>query len=105
MPPPQWGNPIDTSSGLLNIDAQSGLLAFNSNLPVGTRLRVAYRAGDDPGTPVDESWFLQVIKPPMISNCSPKPTQQVLSPSPLNDCDGLLVSGNGAPISTAFLLA
>jgi hypothetical protein len=62
MPPPQWGNPIDTSSGLLNIDAQSGLLAFN--LPVGTRLRVAYRAGDDPSTPVDESWFLQVIKPP-----------------------------------------
>jgi hypothetical protein len=27
-------------------------------------VRVAYRAGDDPSTPVDESWFLQVIKPP-----------------------------------------
>jgi hypothetical protein len=73
MPPPQWGNPIDTSSGLLNIDAQSGLLAFNSNLPVGTRLRVAYRAGDDLNTPVDESWFLQVIKPPDDFQFQPDP--------------------------------
>jgi hypothetical protein len=71
MPPPQWGNPIDTSSGLLNIDAQSGLLAFN--LPVGTRLRVAYRAGDNPNTPVDESWFLQVIKPPDDFQFQPDP--------------------------------
>jgi hypothetical protein len=56
---------------LLNIDAQSGLLAFN--LPVGTRLRVAYRAGDDLNTPVDESWFLQVIKPPDDFQFQPDP--------------------------------
>jgi hypothetical protein len=82
MPPPQWGNPIDTSSGLLNIDAQSGLLAFNSNLPVGTRLRVAYRAGDNPNTPVDESWFLQVIKPPDDFQQFTQADPQVLSAFP-----------------------
>jgi len=82
MPPPQWGNPIDTSSGLLNIDAQSGLLAFNSNLRVGTRLRVAYRAGDNPNTPVDESWFLQVIKPPDDFQLFTQADQQVLSTFP-----------------------
>jgi hypothetical protein len=82
MPPPQWGNPIDTSSGLLNVDAQSGLLAFNSNLPVGTRLRVAYRAGDNPNTPVDESWFLQVIKPPDDFQQFTQADPQVLSAFP-----------------------
>jgi hypothetical protein len=86
MPPPQWGNPIDTSSGLLNIDAQSGLLAFNSNLPVGTRLRVAYRAGDNPNTQdVDESWFLQVIKPPDDFQLAPNNADpdDLQAPSPL----------------------
>jgi len=72
MPPPQWGNPIDAGSGLLNVDAQTGLLAFS--LPVGTRLRVAYRAGDDPNTlNIDESWFLQVIKPPDDFQFQPDP--------------------------------
>jgi hypothetical protein len=94
MPPPQWGNPIDTSSGLLNIDAQSGLLAFNSNLPVGTRLRVAYRAGDDPGTPVDESWFLQVIKPPDDFQLFTQADQQVLSTFPFERLRWFTVSGN-----------
>ncbi len=92
MPPPQWGNPIDTSSGLLNIDAQSGLLAFN--LPVGTRLRVAYRAGDDPGTPVDESWFLQVIKPPDDFQQFTQADQQVLSAFPFERLRWFTVSGN-----------
>jgi hypothetical protein len=92
MPPPQWGNPIDTSSGLLNIDAQSGLLAFN--LPVGTRLRVAYRAGDDPGTPVDESWFLQVIKPPDDFQLFTQADQQVLSTFPFERLRWFTVSGN-----------
>lgn len=54
-----WADPITPTL----IDAQSGLLVFQ-NLPVGTRMRVAYRAGDDPNTPSDESWFVQVIKPP-----------------------------------------
>jgi hypothetical protein len=80
MPPPQWGNPIDASSGLLNIDAQSGLLAFN--LPVGTRMRVAYRAGNDPNTPFDESWFLQVIKPPDDFQQFTQADPQVLSAFP-----------------------
>ncbi|MFA0759637.1 MAG: hypothetical protein NOOUEUKL_002318 [Candidatus Fervidibacter sp.] len=71
MPPPQWGNPVDAGRGLLNVDAQTGLLAFS--LPVGTRLRVAYRAGDDPNTPSDESWFLQVIKPPDDFQFQPDP--------------------------------
>jgi prepilin-type N-terminal cleavage/methylation domain-containing protein len=92
MPPPQWGNPIDTSSGLLNIDAQSGLLAFN--LPVGTRLRVAYRAGDDPGTPVDESWFLQVIKPPDDFQLFTQADRQVLSTFPFERLRWFTVSGN-----------
>jgi hypothetical protein len=95
MPPPQWGNPIDASSGLLNIDAQSGLLAFNSNLPVGTRLRVAYRAGDNPNTQdVDESWFLQVIKPPDDFQLFTQADQQVLSTFPFERLRWFTVSGN-----------
>jgi hypothetical protein len=77
---------------LLNIDAQSGLLAFN--LPVGTRLRVAYRAGDDPGTPVDESWFLQVIKPPDDFQLFTQADQQVLSTFPFERLRWFTVSGN-----------
>jgi hypothetical protein len=93
MPPPQWGNPIDTSSGLLNIDAQSGLLAFN--LPVGTRLRVAYLAGDNPNTQdVDESWFLQVIKPPDDFQQFTQADPQVLSTFPFERLRWFTVSGN-----------
>lgn len=62
-PPPSAFNLADPIIPLT--DAQSGLLVF-PNLPVGTRLRVAYRAGDVPDTPDDESWFVQVIKPPDI---------------------------------------
>jgi hypothetical protein len=92
MPPPQWGNPIDASSGLLNIDAQSGLLAFN--LPVGTRMRVAYRAGNDPNTPFDESWFLQVIKPPDDFQLFTQADPQVLSTFPFERLRWFTVSGN-----------
>jgi hypothetical protein len=56
---PKWGDVLAP----IRSDLQSGLFSFI--LPVGTRLRVAYRAGDNPNTQdVDESWFLQVIKPP-----------------------------------------
>jgi hypothetical protein len=45
-------------------------------------VRVAYRAGDDLNTPVDESWFLQVIKPPDDFQLFTQADQQVLSTFP-----------------------
>ena len=93
MPPPQWGNPVDAGSGLLNVDAQTGLLAFN--LPIGTRLRVAYRAGDDPNTTdIDESWFLQVIKPPDDFQLLTQADPSVLSAFPFEQLRWFTVSGN-----------
>jgi hypothetical protein len=73
---PRWGDVLAP----IRSDLQSGLFAFI--LPVGTRLRVAYRAGDDPNTPVDESWFLQVIKPPDDFQLFTQADQQVLSTFP-----------------------
>jgi hypothetical protein len=73
---PKWGDVLAP----IRSDLQSGLFSFI--LPVGTRLRVAYRAGDDPGTPVDESWFLQVIKPPDDFQLFTQADQQVLSAFP-----------------------
>jgi hypothetical protein len=48
-------------------------------------VRVAYRAGDDPNTPVDESWFLQVIKPPDDFQLAPNNADpdDLQAPSPL----------------------
>jgi hypothetical protein len=48
-------------------------------------VRVAYRAGDAPGTPVDESWFLQVIKPPDDFQLAPNNADpdDLQAPSPL----------------------
>ncbi|MFZ8828705.1 MAG: hypothetical protein ACO2PK_09885, partial [Armatimonadota bacterium] len=66
FPAPVAPNPSPNGNSL----PQEGLLVLgfdpSNTLPVppNERVRVAYRAGDDPGTPVDESWFLQVIKPP-----------------------------------------
>jgi hypothetical protein len=84
---PKWGDVLAP----IRSDLQSGLFSFI--LPVGTRLRVAYRAGDDPGTPVDESWFLQVIKPPddfqLLTKVHPSRPHKSFPPSPLSDCDGL----------------
>jgi len=92
MPPPQWGNPIDNQNGLLIVDARNGLLAFN--LPVGTRMRVAYRAGDDPNTPSDESWFLQVIKPPDDFQRLTQADSNVLSVFPFEQLRWFEVNGN-----------
>jgi prepilin-type N-terminal cleavage/methylation domain-containing protein len=64
---PKWGDVLAP----IRSDLQSGLFSFI--LPVGTSLRVAYRAGDDLNTPVDESWFLQVIKPPDDFQFQPDP--------------------------------
>ena len=100
MPPPQWGNPIGTGSGLFNVDAQSGLLAFS--LPVGTRLRVAYRTGDDPNTPIDESWFLQVIKPPDDFQLLTQADSQVLSALPFEQLRWFTASNNPPPFSLQF---
>jgi hypothetical protein len=91
MPPPQWGNPIDNQNGLLIVDAQNGLLAFN--LPVGTRMRVAYRAGDNPATPVDESWFVQVIKPPDDFQLLTQADPQVLAAFPFEQLRWFILSG------------
>jgi hypothetical protein len=57
-------------------------------------LRVAYRAGDDPSTPVDESWFLQVIKPPDDFQQFTQADPQVLSTFPFERLRWFTVSGN-----------
>jgi hypothetical protein len=85
---PKWGDVLAP----IRSDLQSGLFSFI--LPVGTRLRVAYRAGDDPSTPVDESWFLQVIKPPDDFQLFTQADQQVLSTFPFERLRWFTVSGN-----------
>jgi len=75
FPAPVAPNPSPNGNSL----PQEGLLVLgfdpSNTLPVppNERVRVAYRAGDDPGTPVDESWFLQVIKPPDDFQFQPDP--------------------------------
>ncbi|MCS7193174.1 MAG: hypothetical protein NZ937_09380, partial [Armatimonadetes bacterium] len=78
MPPttlPVWGTPITAPSS----DLQSGMLFF-PNIPSGTRLRVAYRTQDNPNTPINESWFVQVIKP--ASDFQIAPDNNLNSPTP-----------------------
>jgi hypothetical protein len=84
FPAPVAPNPSPNGNSL----PQEGLLVLGfdppNTLPVppNERVRVAYRAGDDPGTPVDESWFLQVIKPPDDFQLFTQADQQVLSTFP-----------------------
>jgi len=76
---PKWGDVLVP----IRSDLQSGLFSFI--LPVGTRLRVAYRAGD---------WFLQVIKPPDDFQQFTQADQQVLSAFPFERLRWFTVSGN-----------
>jgi hypothetical protein len=75
FPAPVAPNPSPNGNSL----PQEGLLVLGfdpqNTLPVppNERVRVAYRAGDDLNTPVDESWFLQVIKPPDDFQFQPDP--------------------------------
>jgi hypothetical protein len=86
---PKWGDVLAP----IRSDLQSGLFSFI--LPVGTRLRVAYRAGDNPNTQdVDESWFLQVIKPPDDFQLFTQADPQVLSAFPFERLRWFTVSGN-----------
>jgi hypothetical protein len=86
---PKWGDVLAP----IRSDLQSGLFSFI--LPVGTRLRVAYLAGDNPNTQdVDESWFLQVIKPPDDFQLFTQADQQVLSTFPFERLRWFTVSGN-----------
>jgi hypothetical protein len=84
FPAPVAPNPSPNGNSL----PQEGLLVLgfdpSNTLPVppNERVRVAYRAGDDPGTPVDESWFLQVIKPPDDFQQFTQADPQVLSAFP-----------------------
>jgi prepilin-type N-terminal cleavage/methylation domain-containing protein len=84
FPAPVAPNPSPNGNSL----PQEGLLVLGfdpqNTLPVppNERVRVAYRAGDDPGTPVDESWFLQVIKPPDDFQLFTQADRQVLSAFP-----------------------
>jgi hypothetical protein len=84
FPAPVAPNPSPNGNSL----PQEGLLVLgfdpSNTLPVppNERVRVAYRAGDDPNTPVDESWFLQVIKPPDDFQLFTQADQQVLSTFP-----------------------
>jgi hypothetical protein len=57
-------------------------------------VRIAYHANDDPGTPIDESWFLQVIKPPDDFQQFTQPDPQVLSAFPFEQLRWFTVSGN-----------
>jgi len=87
FPAPVAPNPSPIGNSL----PQEGLLVLgfdpSNTLPVppNERVRVAYRAGDDPGTPVDESWFLQVIKPPDDFQLAPNNADpdDLQAPSPL----------------------
>jgi hypothetical protein len=87
FPAPVAPNPSPNGNSL----PQEGLLVLgfdpSNTLPVppNERVRVAYRAGDDPGTPVDESWFLQVIKPPDDFQLAPNNADpdELQAPSPL----------------------
>jgi len=84
FPAPVAPNPSPNGNSL----PQEGLLVLGfdpqNTLPVppNERVRVAYRAGDDLNTPVDESWFLQVIKPPDDFQLFTQADQQVLSTFP-----------------------
>jgi hypothetical protein len=96
FPAPVAPNPSPNGNSL----PQEGLLVLGfdppNTLPVppNERVRVAYRAGDDPGTPVDESWFLQVIKPPDDFQLFTQADQQVLSTFPFERLRWFTVSGN-----------
>jgi hypothetical protein len=87
FPAPVAPNPSPNGNSL----PQEGLLVLgfdpSNTLPVppNERVRVAYRAGDDPNTPVDESWFLQVIKPPDDFQLAPNNADpdDLQAPSPL----------------------
>jgi prepilin-type N-terminal cleavage/methylation domain-containing protein len=87
FPAPVAPNPSPNGNSL----PQEGLLVLGfdppNTLPVppNERVRVAYRAGDDPGTPIDESWFLQVIKPPDDFQLAPNNADpdDLQAPSPL----------------------
>jgi prepilin-type N-terminal cleavage/methylation domain-containing protein len=84
FPAPVAPNPSPIGNSL----PQEGLLVLGFDLsntlpvPPNERVRVAYCAGDDPGTPVDESWFLQVIKPPDDFQLFTQADPQVLSAFP-----------------------
>jgi catechol 2,3-dioxygenase-like lactoylglutathione lyase family enzyme len=96
FPAPVAPNPSPNGNSL----PQEGLLVLGfdppNTLPVppNERMRVAYRAGDDLNTPVDESWFLQVIKPPDDFQLFTQADQQVLSTFPFEQLRWFTVSGN-----------
>jgi hypothetical protein len=87
FPAPVAPNPSPNGNSL----PQEGLLVLGFDLSntlsvhPNERVRVAYRAGDAPGTPVDESWFLQVIKPPDDFQLAPNNADpdDLQAPSPL----------------------
>ncbi|GBC98170.1 hypothetical protein HRbin17_00667 [bacterium HR17] len=80
----QFGTPVTPAPVAPNAPPnslpQEGLLLFP--VPAGTLLKVAYRAGDDPTTPVDESWFFQVVKPPTDFQPFTQSDQRVLDAFP-----------------------
>ena len=96
FPAPVAPNPSPNGNSL----PQEGLLVLgfdpSNTLPVppNERVRVAYRAGDNPNTPVDESWFLQVIKPPDDFQQFTQADPQVLSAFPFEQLRWFTVSGN-----------
>jgi hypothetical protein len=96
FPAPVAPNPSPNGNSL----PQEGLLVLGfdppNTLPVppNERVRIAYHANDDPGTPIDESWFLQVIKPPDDFQRFTQADPQVLSAFPFEQLRWFTVSGN-----------
>jgi len=96
FPAPVAPNPSPNGNSL----PQEGLLVLgfdpSNTLPVppNERVRIAYHANDDPGTPIDESWFLQVIKPPDDFQQFTQADPQVLSAFPFEQLRWFTVSGN-----------